>query len=209
MEIERVNGYKDSRFSSKVLHQHGCFLVEGKPYEIEILSSHSAAVRGKNPDVFSELIDEFRFYAPHITHFVDDYGDTILRLSPVERKKVHLAQIQPSQFYVDSEKLKAVETFLTSWEDIVIPVLPVGERYIALDGHTRLYCAVTRHWDTVYVVPDTAGDYIHDFVQEAKRRGITCPQDLQLLDHGEYDLKWNQYCDEYFSKIAASQEDSK
>ena len=199
MEIERVDVYEDGRFSQKVLYQHGCFLVEGQPYEIEILSSQSAAVRGTCPDVFPELIEEFRFYAPHVTHFVDAHGDTILRLPPVERKKVPLVQIQPSQFYVDTEKLKSIETFLTSWEDIVIPALQVGEQYIALDGHTRLYCAVMRHWDTVYVVLDSAGNYIYDFVREAQRRGITSPLDLELLEHEEYDSKWNQYCDNYFS----------
>ena len=38
MEIQRIDTYADSRFSECALFQHGCFLVEGKPYEIEIIS---------------------------------------------------------------------------------------------------------------------------------------------------------------------------
>lgn len=209
MEIKRVDEYQDSRFSQKVLHQHGCFLVQGTPYEVEIVSAVSAVVRGPDQSVYPQLIDEFRFYAPYITRFYDERGDRIAEYPPVLRFPVLLSQLQPSQFYVDRDKVAAIASFVRSWEDIVISVMPVGDRYIALDGHTRLYYAVSMHWDRVYAVCHTVDDSIHDFVQEAKRRGITCPQDLQLLDHGEYDLQWNQYCDVYFSKIAASQEDSK
>ena len=46
MEIQRIDTYADSRFSECALFQHGCFLVEGKPYEIEIISDFEAVVRG-------------------------------------------------------------------------------------------------------------------------------------------------------------------
>ena len=42
--------------------------------------------------------------------------------------------IQPSQFYVDREKLAAVETFLSGWEDVIIQALPWEGRYIARRG---------------------------------------------------------------------------
>lgn len=199
MEIERVDVYDDGRFSQKVLYQHGCFLVRGAPYEVEIVSAASAVVRGSDQSVFPQLIDEFRFYTPYITRFFDEQGKLLAAYQPVQRFPVSLSQLQPSQFYVDRDKVTAIATFVRSWEDIVISVLPMGERYIALDGHTRLYYAVSKHWDQVYAVCHTVDDSIYDFVREAKRRGITSPQDLELLEHEEYDSKWNHYCDNYFS----------
>ena len=50
--------------------------------------------------------------------------------------------MQPSQFYVRAEKLKAVQTFIGKPEDVVVQVIPYGDRFVSLDGHTRLYGAV-------------------------------------------------------------------
>ena len=36
MEIERIDTYRDERFSRRVLCQHGCFLADGVPCEVEI-----------------------------------------------------------------------------------------------------------------------------------------------------------------------------
>ena len=74
MNITRANSYKDDRFSQKVLLQHGCFLVEEAPYEVEIISDFEAIVRGENREMYPEVIEEFRFYTPHITRFLDGQG---------------------------------------------------------------------------------------------------------------------------------------
>ena len=64
MEIKRINSYDDNRFSQTVLHQHGCFLVDEKPYEVEIISDYEAIICGEDQTVYSEIIEEFRFYTP-------------------------------------------------------------------------------------------------------------------------------------------------
>ena len=69
MEISRINAYEDNRFSEKVLLQHGCFLVDDEPCEVEIISDYEAIISGADPAVYPEVIEEFRFYAPHITRF--------------------------------------------------------------------------------------------------------------------------------------------
>ncbi len=48
MEIKRVTEYNNPLFSQIVLNQRGAFLIDEKPYEIEIISSDSASVKGKN-----------------------------------------------------------------------------------------------------------------------------------------------------------------
>lgn len=77
MEIQRIDTYDDHRFSHTVLHQHGCFLVDGAPYEVEIISDYEAVVCGENQAAYTEIINEFCFYAPHITRFYKKSGQII------------------------------------------------------------------------------------------------------------------------------------
>ena len=48
MEIKRVTEYNNPLFSQIVLNQRGAFLIDEESYEIEIISSDSASVKGKN-----------------------------------------------------------------------------------------------------------------------------------------------------------------
>lgn len=199
MDIVRVNSYVDNRFSQKVLYQHGCFLVDGDPYEIEILSDCEAVVRGKRREVYGEVIEQFLFFAPHITIFYDEAGGIIKEYPRVEVLELSLEELQPSQFYVDREKINAISTFIEKGEDIIIQVSRFQDRYISLDGHTRLYYAVMHGFEKVRAVPAEIDDCIYDFVKEAQNRNINTPKDLILVSHQEYEEKWNQYCDDYFS----------
>ena len=199
MNIERINSYSDSRFSQKVLYQHGCFLVDGEPYEIEIISDYEAVVRGKNREVYPEVIEQFLFFTLHITTFFDEAHEIIKEYPREELLKLSLEEIQPSQFYVDQDKIDAISTFIEKGEDIIIQVSKYQDRYISLDGHTRLYYAVMKDFKTVRAVLTETDDCIFDFVKEAQKRGIYTPKDLSLVSHKEYEEKWNKYCDEYFS----------
>ena len=158
MEIQRINSYDDARFAKNVLYQHGGFLIDGKPCEVEIVSDFEAIVRGENPHAYQKAIEEFRFYAPHITTFYDSHKSILLALPQMERLTVSLDNIQPSQFFVDEEKIAAIRTFIHKPEDIVLQLLPYNGRYISLDGHTRLYYAVMQGWDHIRGVIETSGD---------------------------------------------------
>ena len=199
MDIRRINSYTDLRFSQKVLNQHGCFLVNGEPYEIEIISDYEAIVRGKDSTVYPAIIEEFLFFTPHITMFYNEKHEIVKQYKKAELLTLSLDEIQPSQFYVDKDKIAAVSTFLDKGEEIIIQVSKYQDRYISLDGHTRLYYAVLQHFKSVRAVLAETDDYIFDFVEEAVKRGICTPKDLILLSHEEYEEKWNKYCDEYFS----------
>lgn len=199
MEIKRINSYKDERFSEKVLLQHGCFLLDETPYEVEIISDFEAVIRGGNTAAYPEIIEEFRFYTPHITRFYDRSGQVVKVCPQIELLTIPLEQIQPSQFYVDEDKIAAISTFIHKPDDIIIQVIPFEGRYISLDGHTRLYYAVMKDWNTVRAVVDVSNDYIYGFVEEAKRRNICFPKDMDLVSHNEYEEKWNRFCDEYFA----------
>ena len=200
MNIPRINSYDDERFSKRALLQHGCFLAEDAPYEVEIISNSQAIIRGVDEKAYPEVIEEFRFYAPHITRFFDEQGSLLKEYPRAQLLTISLEQIQPSQFYVDEEKIAAIESFICRPDDIIIQVLPHEGGYISLDGHTRLYYAVMKGWNSVRAVVDTAGDYIYGFVDEAQRRSIHSPKDMELLSHREYEEKWNHFCDAYFAE---------
>lgn len=198
MNIQRINTYRDPRFSQTALHQHGAFLIEDEPYEIEIISDFEAVIRGRKVTVYPAVIEEFRFYAPHITRFLTESREVAAEFPRAKVFTLPIGNIQPSQFYVDRDKVAAVGTFLTCAEDIIIQVTSQNGRWISLDGHTRLYYALMQGWTHVRAVEEEAFECL-EFAEEAKKRGITGPKDMKLVSHFEYEEKWNQFCDDFFA----------
>ena len=59
MEIQRINSYDDVRFAKNVLYQHGGFLIDGKPCEVEIVKKEQAGelpLEEKNIRFFDDLL---------------------------------------------------------------------------------------------------------------------------------------------------------
>ena len=202
MEIKRINTYDDNRFSQTVLHQHGCFLVDGKPYEVEIISDYEAVISGEDQHGYAEIIEEFRFYTPHITLFYNRDGQIVKEYPRAPLLTLCLDQIQPSQFFVDEEKIAAISAFIHKPQDIIIQVLPNEDRFISLDGHTRSYYAVMKGWECVRAVVESSDDWVYKFVTEAQKRGIYTPKGMALVSHDEYEEKWNRFCDDFFMEAA-------
>jgi len=204
MNIERINDYSDTRFRKTVLLQHGAFLADGIPCEFEITDRNSAKMLyrfGDNIDAAAELIDEFRFYAGHINRFFDGEGRLIKEFPPAKIFSVPIDEIQPSQFFVDEDKLSAVSSFVKGKDDIVIPLFYDGniKKYVSLDGHTRLVFALERGYTAVNGFLDDPGDYIDGFVDMAQKRGIFGVRDIKKLPHSEYEVKWNKFCEDFFA----------
>lgn len=199
MEIKRIDTYDDARFSKSVLLQHGCFLVDEVPYEVEIISESEAVIRGAEQTLFPMVIDEFRFYTPHIVIFYDNDRNVIKDFPNIELLKISLDQIQPSQFYVDRDKIAAISNYIHEADDIVIQVMSHQNGFISLDGHTRLYYAAMKGWRYVRAVEETSDDWVYRFVAEAQKRNIYTPKDMMLISHEEYEEKWNRFCDEIFA----------
>ena len=100
MNITRIDTYDDNRFSQNVLNQHGAYVIEDEPYEIEIISKDSAVVRGKDSSAFGELIEQFRFHAPHICRFLDIAGVVLKEYPPEATIRVKPENIHPSQIMI-------------------------------------------------------------------------------------------------------------
>lgn len=203
MQIERIHNYIDSRFPSEVLWEHGAFLIDNyRPCMFKIRDYHSATVFFDDYTNISEIIDEFRFYAEHITVFYDNKDRIIAEYPPVTLKTIPLEEIQPAQFYVDLDKVKAVSRFIRNSGDIIIPVIydtDVG-RWVSLDGHSRMYYASTQGWQTVRAFESKPGAYVPRFVEESRQRGILSPKDIIPLQHDEYEEKWFGFCKTIFAQ---------
>ncbi|KYP16964.1 hypothetical protein [Streptococcus parauberis] len=202
IEVSRQNTYQDSRFSQEALNQHGCFLVNQEvPYEVRIISSNCAIITGSNPDDYLAVIDEFRFNAEHISEFYDNKEQLIAQFETKVLRTIPISEIQPSQFYINQDKYLAVDSFINTAEDVIIPVTKDKHGgYIAIDGHSRLKVAFDKGISTVLVYESQADAYIFDFVQETKSRQIESISDMSVLSHADYQSKWIDYCTDYFKK---------
>lgn len=205
MDIRRIDSYDDMRFSKEVLEQHGGFIIDGRyPCSFKIIGENAAQIDysranlGSNSDIVT-VIEYFRFFAEHINRFYDKDGNHIISYEPVQIKTLFLDEIQPSQFYADEDKIKAISSFIKSGDDIVIPVnLDLRtNRYISLDGHTRMYYAYLNGFKTVRAFETEHNDCVAAFADEAARRGVRSVSDIVLLSHDEYEIKWNRFCDEF------------
>lgn len=209
MDITRIDGYTDSRFSREVLDQHGAFLVDGRPWAFRIVSDRAAVVTAEalEEEPLKEAVELFRFYSGHITEFYTEGGRCLLRLPPVERREVDIDFLQPTQFSVDRDKCRAVGSFIRSPAGLVIPVAELDGALCTLDGHTRLYTAwgMGIRRTMVFDSPLEPGqrEIFAGFVREARRRGIFHIGDMALYGHEEQEEKWAGWCRAYFRQRAS------
>ena len=199
MEIKRVTEYNNPLFSQIVLNQRGAFLIDEEPYEIEIISNDSAFVRGKNRENFKKLIEYFRYYSPHINNFFDENNKKIISFEKKPVLTLEVDKIQPSQFYIDEDKVNALKGFIKNSKDIVIQVVKSDDGYICVDGHTRLFIAFLKNFKTVLAIETEFDDDTNYFVSQAKKRNIFTIKDLELVPHSDYKKLWNDFCDSYFN----------
>lgn len=147
-----------------------------------------------------KLINEFRFYSEHIIYFYDENMKLIKSFPHKYIFYISLKDIKPSRFLVDIDKVRAIECFIESEEDIYIPLAKINEHFISMDGHTRLYYAITKGYSKVRAYFTDLGDYLEGFVEEARKINIYSPYDLKLVSHEEYKIKWNKFCDDFFKE---------
>lgn len=196
---KRIDDYKNLDINQNICNQHGVFRMNDNTLAtVEIISQDSAVVQLENNECLNELIEEFRFYAEHITHFYNKKLELLKEFPHKNLIEIDIFELQPSQFFVNEDKVNAVSSFVNSSKDVVIPIIKKDEMIIVLDGHTRLYAASMKGIKTVFVFDTETDQYIYDFVQEAQRRNIKNVSDLKRLSHEDYEKEWYSYCDNYF-----------
>lgn len=196
---KRIDDYKNLDINQNICNQHGVFRMNDNTLAtVEIISQDSAVVQLENTDCLNELIEEFRFYAEHITHFYNTKFELLKEFPHKNLIEIDIFELQPSQFFVNEDKVNVVSSFVNSSKDVVIPIMKKDEMIIVLDGHTRLYVASMKGIKTVFVFDTETDQYIYDFVEEAQRRNIKNVSGLKRLSREDYEKEWYSYCDNYF-----------
>lgn len=199
--MEIIRDRTNTIYSRKNRLLGNCFTVKADNgefhYEFDI-KGKEARILTENLTWIEEAIKEFRFYNFNITVFYTDDRSFYKAFDEVHTFKLPIKILQPSQFFIDKDKLKEIEQNLLE-EDICIPVAIIHDEYVVLDGHTRLYYLYRNDVKMVNVYLDTAFASIQDFVYMAKEMNIFSISALKLLSHEEYDIYWNKFCDEYFA----------
>lgn len=199
MKIDRVNDYTDKNFDRVILIQHGAYYVDGVPFGFEIVNSNTAMIHTDLDQLYDLVIDRFRYHAFHITRFIDVNGILIKEFDSPIYELVAIKDVQPSQFYVNVDKVIAASSWINSKDDLKLPVVTVEGKLVLEDGHSRLYAAFEKGINEVYVYKVKLPDYLTDFMNEAIKRGINNISQLDRLSSEDYKELWIGYCNEYFS----------
>jgi len=130
--------------------------------------------------------------------------------------KMNLLDIQPSQFYLSEEKLRAIMEWFDP-EDLScfepLPLKYLNGRVIFTDGHTRAYAAYRAGCASVPMVWDEdelSWELYQICVDACLERGIRNVADLEgrILSKEAYAEKWNRWCDELQQEASKNEQSS-
>lgn len=117
--------------------------------------------------------------------------------------KLKILDIQPSQFYVSEEKIRAIKLWfnkddLSNFEPI--PVKELNGRIIFTDGHTRAWVAYTAGLEKIPFMWDEDEldwETYQICVNACLERGVHTVADFKkrILSDSVYKEKWNGWCD--------------
>ncbi len=121
-----------------------------------------------------------------------------------------LDEIQPSQLFINSEKLSlVVKTFDVNPRSIeFIPVKKIGDQVVFVDGHTRAFASFLRGISEVKVYweeDELDWDEYEVCVDWCKKEGINTIADLKerVIPSKEYQVLWLDRCEKMQRELEA------
>ena len=117
--------------------------------------------------------------------------------------EIKLWDIQPSQFYLSEEKLRAIDTWFNP-EDLSnfepVPVRILNGRIIFTDGHTRAWAAYSAGLEQIPLVWDEDELDLEAYqlcVDACLERNVRSVADFagRILSEEAYREKWDGWCD--------------
>lgn len=201
MEIKRAEPGNTNIFPAEKLRYGGCcFYSDNREctYFFDI-KGREAVLYADKPLYLDDVINEFLFYSNFVKRIYNPSGRLLHVNAAAALTRIRITDIQPSQFFINEQKLANCMTWITSFSDVYIPVAAVNGQIVALDGHTRLRAAWDLGYTHVYAYQDDSGGYIKDFADEAVRRGIRNILGMEIVSDENYRLKWHKYCDDFFA----------
>lgn len=192
--------YENSIYNIKNRLLGNCFTViennEKFFYEFQI-NKNEAKIISTNLVYIEKAINEFRKYNKNINVFYNESRSYYRAFDKEFIFKLPINCIQPSKFFINEDKLKAIEEYIDE-DDICLPVCIIDEEYVLIDGHTRLYSMNLNYRRLVNVYIDEKYDGIEDFIYMAKENNIRNISQMKLLSNQEYHNIWDNFIKEYY-----------
>jgi hypothetical protein len=123
-----------------------------------------------------------------------------------------LDEIQPSQLYINSEKLDYVMKTIDPMNPGAIEPIPIkrlGSKKVFVDGHTRAFAAFLLGFPEIPVYwenEELDWDAYAICVEWCKKEGIRTIGDLKdrVVSQGDYEIVWLRRCEEMQQDLARS-----
>ncbi|MCF7811331.1 hypothetical protein K9N50_10140 [bacterium] len=122
--------------------------------------------------------------------------------------RMAIANIQPSQLFINKDKLKHIsEKYAGCFDKLSpIPIVKLGHEIIYTDGHTRAYAAYKAGVDEISVYWDKDDLDWHSYdicVSWCKKEGILTIADLsdRIVKPDDYKILWIDRCERLHQSV--------
>ena len=134
----------------------------------------------------------------------------IIRGSKMAKNKIILIEaekLQPSQFYINEDKLVSLEKEFNIDIFEPIPIKRLGQDMVMTDGHTRTIYLIQNGYQYIPIIEenDTLDWEAYTInANDCKERGVKSALDLLhcIVPNDFFQLNWDNYCDDVHNRLA-------
>lgn len=153
-------------------------------YEFQI-NGMEALVLYDNILHIKDAIAEFRKSNKHVVRFYNENRSFFLGFDEIQTFKLPIDILQPTKFFIDEDKYKAIEKYLEN-ETFFLPVAIIDDEYVLLDGHARARYLIDNYQKMVECYIDTFDVDTQNCVYIAKENNLFKVKNMEILPHEEY-----------------------
>ena len=186
LQIKRDRDYEGYMPDNRALGN--CFTIYDEKsyyhYEFEI-NDKEAKVKYDSILYIKEAIKEFRKYNQQVSSFYNENRTFYQGFDPIFTFKLPIDILQPTEFFIDEQKLDTIEKYLGN-ETLYVPVCIIDDEYVLLDGHARVRYLQDNYVKMVDVYLAEPKEYTQDVIYIAKENNLFKIKQMEILPHEEY-----------------------
>lgn len=188
MEIRKEK--YDTYYSEEARILGRCYNVikDDKIYHYEFQTNkNKATILCDSLGYIEEVVEEFYNNNLNIYEYTTPDGSFYKSYDPVFTFKLPLSILQPTQVFLNQERLKQLKAFVDI-ENLFIPVQIIDDEYIVLGKHHLLYLAMQEEYKMVEVYIQNATNKQKELLYLAKEQNIKRMEDMHIIPQDEYEL---------------------
>jgi hypothetical protein len=154
-----------------------------------------------NKKILDEFIAEFSYWNPFIKTVY--YKDNVFNMcDTVNIFKLPILDIQVEQLTVSKSKLNNALSWIKSKHDVIICVIKIDDKYVCIDGYSRLVAAYLKGYSYVYCYLEKdeydEEDY-KEYLRWCKDENVYTVKDLvnRIVSDEEHQRLWIDRCQHY------------